>query len=982
MRYIKLALTALLVLASGIVQAAPSSDTPGSEALTVDAISWGFGNMQWGKQLFWDHGDTSLLVNSRASADKSLSQGVSPLISAVNWPGANRWGDTTDTVTGFQHADKAWVAYTYWEYAHDSLTPVLNTGSYISVLGSPNGIKWTAAPGTSNDVGWIAPAEPLGVADCPDGRTTCTWGDWAAEKVARLCAADHDVGVATADYVEGFPNTFANQIDFNPRVIAAFGDSIGITIPGATVAAQATYITTNLMSKWLDYHDKSYAHFYSEIARKVQLYSGRIPLNQAQIAWDVATGRWLGKDLRLFYAARPNPANWFFMAEMQGDNDRPMQSVGFETGIFGTLAAWEPSFPLGAKMNIVDSYDTLSLNSAGIPLTDTGSIYDRNWLNISFIHVANRNGTLRRGVQAFQYGYNDLQQLGHAAVTTAIDKYIPRRAYGPAFFYSDTMIKKHESQGSIFGLEAESDTAWMHAPHGYYVTEVALDSLKPTAIPTCWIVTEPNLLVASERAKLTKYAPVVGTPDSAYNYYSPIKGSGASGNCKAWGFVAQDSSLVVVATNTAKGTQTYSISVAGLPAGPDTLYDGVTNSLLAVIQDSGKATRTITATFAEYDSKLLVLKSAFAHGTAVVVTPPPVNPPSTGTLTVTGLTATTNPGQAVLNWSALVDTIKYNVYASSAGHADSLVLTTPNLTGTISGLANGTQYTFHVTATNTLGSYQTSATTSVTPLPPLPAQVSVPTAVAGNAQVIVSWSASANASSYLVYQNHGTGDSLATTTSATSVTLVGLANGTTYTYHVTATNIAGSAATSATVSATPVSPLPAQVGYPTGIAGNAQVILSWTGVTGATYYNVYQNHGTGDSLAATTTAPTTTYTFTGLINGTMYTYHVSAGNAAGIGMTSGTFSIFPVLPIPAAAVVTDTTTSSATLTWGAVSAATAYQVYETVNGGAKVLLATVSTTSYTATLVRGSSYVFTVVATNSSGAGPSSASVTATAATP
>jgi hypothetical protein len=46
------------------------------------------------------------------------------------------------------------------------------------------------------------------------------------------------------------------------------------------------------------------------------------------------------------------------------------------------------------------------------------------------------------------------------------------------------------------------------------------------------------------------------------------------------------------------------------------------------------------------------------------------------------------------------------------------------------------------------------------------------------------------------------------------------------------------------------------------------------------------------------------------------------------------------------------------------------------------LLATVSTTSYTATLVRGSSYVFTVVATNSSGAGPSSASVTATAATP
>ena len=76
---------------------------------------------------------------------------------------------------------------------------------------------------------------------------------------------------------------------------------------------------------------------------------------------------------------------------------------------------------------------------------------------------------------------------------------------------------------------------------------------------------------------------------------------------------------------------------------------------------------------------------------------------------------------------------------------------------------------------------------------------------------------------------------------------------------------------------------------PTGLAataGNGQVALSWTASTGATSYNVYRGTSAGgeSSTAIATGITTTSYTNTGLSNGTTYYYTVAAVNGSG---TSG-----------------------------------------------------------------------------------------------
>ena len=139
----------------------------------------------------------------------------------------------------------------------------------------------------------------------------------------------------------------------------------------------------------------------------------------------------------------------------------------------------------------------------------------------------------------------------------------------------------------------------------------------------------------------------------------------------------------------------------------------------------------------------------------------------------------------------------------------------------------------------------------------------------------------------------------------TSVTVKNLANGTTYYFKVTAVNKAGEGPASATASATPAAAVTAP-GAPTGLTatpGNGRVTLSWTapaadGGAGISGYLIYQGTNPGGESASpvnTSLISGTSYTVTGLTNGTAYYFTVAAVNSARRqGKVSGEASATPV----------------------------------------------------------------------------------------
>lgn len=85
-------------------------------------------------------------------------------------------------------------------------------------------------------------------------------------------------------------------------------------------------------------------------------------------------------------------------------------------------------------------------------------------------------------------------------------------------------------------------------------------------------------------------------------------------------------------------------------------------------------------------------------------------------------------------------------------------------------------------------------------------------------------------------------------------------------------------------------------GAPTGLiatAGNAQVSLTWTASAGATSYNVKRATTSGGPYTTVGSPTTTSFTNTGLTNGTTYFYVVTAVNTAGESGNSSQVSAIP-----------------------------------------------------------------------------------------
>lgn len=240
---------------------------------------------------------------------------------------------------------------------------------------------------------------------------------------------------------------------------------------------------------------------------------------------------------------------------------------------------------------------------------------------------------------------------------------------------------------------------------------------------------------------------------------------------------------------------------------------------------------------------------------------------------------------------------------------------------TINGLTNGRTYEFRVLATNARGASAWSDTITAIPrtLPGAPQSVTISSV--GNETLTVTWAAPSSDGGnaltgylleYATNSSFSSAVSVPVSASATSRTLSGLTNGTTYWVRVTAVNAAGSSLPSGFASGYPRT-VPTAPQAVLAVAESHSVVASWQAPTSnggdtITAYTV-QVVDTTDAVVGTFTTNATTFshTFTGLTPKAQYFVRVVATNSAGSGSSarsSGTVTVFGQATAPAAPTAT------------------------------------------------------------------------------
>ena len=330
------------------------------------------------------------------------------------------------------------------------------------------------------------------------------------------------------------------------------------------------------------------------------------------------------------------------------------------------------------------------------------------------------------------------------------------------------------------------------------------------------------------------------------------------------------------------------------------------------------------------------------------------------------VTASVGNGAAVVSWLAPAPNgssaiTGYTVTASPGGQT---CATTGATTCTVIGLTNGNSYTFTVTATNAVGTGPASQASNPvvaasSPIAPTGASAVVASLTSAN----VTWTApSSNGGSpitgYTVTASPG--GRTCTTTGALTCTVTGLTTGTSYTFTVTATNALGISSPSPASNGVAPATVP---GAPTGVnamGGNLQATVTWVapssnGGSAITGYTVTSSPG---GFTCTTTGATTCIE-TGLVNGTSYTFKVTATNAVGTGSASSASSaVVPAITVPGeptGVTATGGVSGQSTISWtppssNGGSSITAYKVLYSSNGGSTWTTATTSTASSPFTL--------------------------------
>ena len=422
--------------------------------------------------------------------------------------------------------------------------------------------------------------------------------------------------------------------------------------------------------------------------------------------------------------------------------------------------------------------------------------------------------------------------------------------------------------------------------------------------------------------------------------------------------------------------------------------DGATWTTRSPAATSSPLTIAGLANGTTYQVRLRAVNAAGAGAASAALSATPAVPPSATTPDAPTLdSVAVGDGSVFLIFSspasdggAAISNYEYSTNNGAAWTARIPAADTSPLA--IAGLTNGTTYSVRLRAVNSAGVGTASNAASATPFT-VPGAPSIAGVTPGNATVAVAFSAPASDGGAAIANYAYSTDGGATWTArspaatASSVTITGLTNGMTYQIKLRAVNAAGAGSASGAVSATPAEltgvTAPGAPTIDTGAAGNGAVFLAFTapmsdGGAAITNYEYSTNNGTSWT-ARTPAAVASPMAIAGLVNGTTYAIRLRAVNSAGAGPVSNSVNATPST-VPGAP-------TSVSALGGNAQAVVSFTAPAN-NGGAAITSYTATATPGGATasgasspltvtgLTNGTSYTFTVTATNPAGTGAAS----------
>jgi autotransporter-associated beta strand protein len=327
-------------------------------------------------------------------------------------------------------------------------------------------------------------------------------------------------------------------------------------------------------------------------------------------------------------------------------------------------------------------------------------------------------------------------------------------------------------------------------------------------------------------------------------------------------------------------------------------YVSVTNGVTGPVCGSGLNNATyIDPTAANDTTYYYVVQSVNPTGSSTN------SLPSSGTTPSSGISssAPAAPGNVsiggtahhsvTVNWTGSAGANFYTVYRSTlfnnGGGASNvlgtIVLNNTNTTTSFTDTAvtDGSTYGYFVTATSASGTSGNSVTAAAKPLPVPPA--TSPGSFTGEfvgTTVVLDWSSVPGAIGYIIRRSTNSSGPFTYVQNITPTTYydTGLNVASTYYYQVCAVNAAG-VSTNSTAIVVPPPTAPISL---SAFPGNAQVVLSWPAVPGVTGYYLFSGTESGNETnVVLSNYPGTSYTNTGLINGTTYYYVVTSTNSTG-----------------------------------------------------------------------------------------------------